>query len=272
MRSSALIRKVVEPSLASLPRDEGIRGALPGPGMLREKVPRVLIRALAIYTAIVLPLIVTIVLVGSHDSRSRAIILMATGLVLIWVVVGGLLTLRLRGRVRELLGRISLRWEWKFFLLATALALLEEAVTTSMTNLAPEFGSQIGVAFITASNNYLVVIAFSSVVVFVPEFAAWVLLLRRYAFTTNEVFLLYGFLGTTMEASLNPTALIGGFWFFVYGLMVYLPAFSVPPRPGAVTPRWFHYVLAYFVPLAFALPVVGADTVIAHSLGIHLWA
>lgn len=240
------------------------------PETLRARIPRVLIKILAVYTTIAFSLILAVVLIGSHDPRARAIILMGAGLVVFWVLVGGLLTLRLRERVRTRLLRVRVRWEWVFFLFATALALTEEAITTTMTNLAPEFGSQIGVAYITASNNYLIVIAFSSVVVFVPEFAAWALLLRRYAFSPNEVFLLYGFLGTTMEASLNPTALIAGFWFFVYGLMVYLPAYSLPPRSNAVTPRWFHYILAYFLPLACALPVVGADTFLAHWLGIHL--
>jgi hypothetical protein len=238
---------------------------------LRERIPRALIQFLAVYSGVVFSLIVALVLIGSHDPRARAIILMAVGLVVFWVLIGGLITLRYRDRIRGRLLRFPLRWEWTFFLVATGLALIEEAVTTSMTNLAPEFGSQIGVAYITASNNYLIVISFSSVVVFVPEFAGWVLLLRRYAFSPNEVFLLYGFLGTTMEASLNPTALIAGFWFFVYGLMVYLPAYAVPARTHAIRPRWFHYVLAYFVPLACALPVVGADTLLARALGIHLW-
>ncbi|HXQ78834.1 MAG: hypothetical protein WB788_01015 [Thermoplasmata archaeon] len=238
----------------------------------RERIPRVLIKLLAVYSAIFVSFIVAVVLIGSHDPRARAIILMAAGLVVLWVLLGGLITLRFRDRIRLRLLRIPLRWEWTFFLLATALALIEEAITTTMTNLAPEFGSQIGMAYITASNNYLIVIAFSSVVVFVPEFAGWVLLLRRYSFTPNEVFLLYGFLGTTMEASLSPTAFISGFWFFVYGLMVFLPAYSLPTRARAVPPRWFHYVLAYFLPLACALPVIGADTLLAHALGIHLWS
>jgi hypothetical protein len=155
--------------------------------------------------------------------------------------------------------------------MATVLALIEEAITTTLTNLAPEFGSQIGVAYITASNIYLIVIAFSSVVVFAPESAAWACLLQRYRFSPNEVFLLYGLLGTTMEASINPTALIAGCWFFVYGLMVYLPAYSTPPDRGAQDPQWYHYVLTYVFPLACALPVVAADTLLAHALGIHLW-
>lgn len=30
-------------------------------------------------------------------------------------------------------------------------------------------------------------------------------------------------------------------------------------------------MLSYLVPLAIALPVAGADTVLGHWLGIHLW-
>jgi hypothetical protein len=262
---------VVDPSLPATDRDSSTRGLKYRRESLREKLPRVLIKALAVYSAIVVSLIFAAVIIGSHDPRTRAILLMAAGLAILWVLTGGLLTLRFRDGVRHWLLRIHLGWGWKFFLFATILALIEEAITTTMTNLAPEFGSQIGVAYITASNNYLIVIAFSSVVILVPEFAGWVLLLRRYSFTPNEVFLLYGFLGTTMEATLTPTALILGFWFFVYGLMVYLPAYSLPERPNALTPRWYHYVLAYFVPLGCALPVAGADTLLAHLLGIHLW-
>ena len=237
----------------------------------RERFARGLIKGLALYTAIVVPLIVAIVLIGSRDPKSRAIILMAAGLVVLWVLIGGLLMLRYREQFRHWSQRLPLSWPWRFLALATSFALIEEAITTSMTNLAPEFGSQIGVAYITASNNYLIVIAFSSVVVFVPEFAGWTYLLKRIRFTPNEVLLLYGFLGTTMEATLNPTALIAGFWFFVYGLMVYLPAYSIPPEREARDPRWYDYVLAYFVPLACALPVAGADTLLGHILGIHLW-
>jgi len=262
---------VGDPALPGPPPVPSIDGNSKPPPTLRERIPRLLIKLLAVYSSIIFSLILATVLVGSHDPKTRAILLMAAGLVVLWVFIGGFLTLRFRDRIRNRLLRVHLGWGWVFFLFATALALTEEAITTTMTNLAPEFGSRVGVAYITASNNYLIVIAFSSVVVFVPEFAGWVLLLRRYAFTPNEVFLLYGFLGTTMEASLNPTALILGIWFFVYGLMVYLPAYSLPQRLGTIPPRWFHYVLAYFVPLACALPVVGADTLLAHWLGIHLW-
>lgn len=240
-------------------------------GARRERVEHALILAIAVYSAVVVTIIGAAVLIGSSSSRERAILLMAIGLILLWVALGGFLTLRYRGRIRDFMLRAPIRWEWKFLILATALALIEEAITTTMTNLAPLFGSKIGVAYITASSNYLIVIAFSSVVVFVPEFVGWMLLLKRYNFTPAEVFLMYGLLGTTMEASINPSSLYAGFWFFVYGLMVYLPAYSLPEREDAVDPRWYHFILAYFVPLACALPVVGIDTYLAHLLGIHLW-
>jgi hypothetical protein len=41
--------------------------------------------------------------------------------------------------------------------------------------------------------------------------------------------------GSTQERaiSMNPANLIGGFWVFVYGLIVYLPACTVPVDRGA---------------------------------------
>ncbi len=235
------------------------------------RVPRWILRAIAAQTVIVLALVTLANTLGGHDPRTRAIILMGDTLVLVWVVAGGALMWRYRDAVRAWMARVPLRWEVKFVLFATGLALVEEAVTTSLTNLAPEYGSQVGVAYITASNNYLIVIAFSSVVVFVPEFVGWMLLLRRYDFTPNEVLLLYGLLGTTMEGSINPSSLLAGFWFFVYGLMVYLPAYCLPPGRPVQTPRWYHYVLTYVVPLAVAIPVVVVDTLAGRALGIHLW-
>ena len=103
-------------------------------------------------------------------------------------------------------------------------------------------------------------IVFSSVVVIVPEFVGWVFLLRRYDFSPNEVFLPYGLLGTTIESALTSYAVLGSFWFFAYELTVYLPAYALPAGRPARTPMRRHYVLAYFVPPASALPVVSLDT------------
>ncbi|HEY5909805.1 MAG TPA: hypothetical protein VJA21_04295 [Verrucomicrobiae bacterium] len=188
---------------------------------------------------------------------TRAVLGMAWGLILLWVLLGGGLMVRFREPIRAFISRIPWDWRLKFVLFATVLALLEEAVTTTMTNLAPLFGVQVGAAYITASANYLDVVALHSVVVFVPMFVGWALMLWRYSFSPFAAFLMFGLTGTLAEAlSFGPGNLLqAGFWIFVYGLMVYLPAFCVPADRLARRVRWWHYPLGVVVPFFF-LPVV----------------
>jgi hypothetical protein len=202
--------------------------------------------------------------------RDRAVLLMAWGLILLWVVCGGLLTLRFRQRIREAVMRVPLGWRAKFVLLATVLALLEEAITTTMTNMAPVFGVKMGEAYITASANYLDVVLFHSVVVFVPMFVGWAVLLKRYAFPPRTVMLLFGLTGTLAETvAFGPQHVLEiGLWVFVYGLMVYLPAYCVPEQRGARRPGCRHYVLAVFAPILCAVPVAGIISLI-HPVKVH---
>lgn len=58
----------------------------------------------------------------------------------------------------------------------------------------------IGKAYITASANYLEVVCFHSVVMFIPLFIAWACILSRYQFRPFAVFLLFGLTGTLAEA------------------------------------------------------------------------
>lgn len=243
----------------------------PGAPAERSRIPGLIIKGLAAYSAAVVTLIALAISLGSSDPTQRAVLAMALGLVLLWIVVGGLLQLRYRDAIRARVLAWNLDWRIKFVLFATGLLLLEEVVTTSMTNLAPFLGSQRGVAYITASDNYLLVIAFHSVSVLFPAYIGWAFLLKRYDFTANEVFLLYGLLGTTAEASLNPTSLIAGFWFFVYGLMIYLPAYSLPTDRHAARPKARHYALAYLIPFACQIPAVIVVTLAKGWLGIHLF-
>ena len=76
--------------------------------------------------------------------------------------------------------------------------------------------------------------------------------------------------GSIAEASMNPANLIGGFWVFVYGLMVYLPACTVPVDRGAKPVRWWHYPLAVILPLLAAVPVVPVVIPVRQWLGIEL--
>ena len=77
-------------------------------------------------------------------------------------------------------------------LLCIVFAMLEEAVTTGLTNIAPLLGGVTDAARITVSKNYFVVVFTNSVIVFVPLFLCWGWLLSRYDFRPIEVLLLFG--------------------------------------------------------------------------------
>ncbi len=236
-----------------------------------RNISGLLVKIVAVYSAIVVTLVSLFILLSTDDTRGQAIIKMALGLILLWVVLGGTIMLRYRDAIRDTIQRIPLNWKVRFILFATCLALIEEAITTTMTNLAPIFGSEIGEAYITASANYLHVVLFHSVILFIPMFVSWAWLLSRYEFSPNSVFLLFGLVGSIAEASINPTSLIGGFWFFVYGLMVYLPAYTVPEDRGAEKPRGLHYLLAVALPFAFAAPIAFLVGLTRQWLGIPLF-
>jgi len=204
------------------------------------------------------------------SANVRAAFLMRLGLIVVWIVCGGLGMLRLREPIRNVCRRFRLDASVQFVLLATFLALVEEMITTTLTNMAPLFGVPLGAAYITASSNYFDVVCFHSVVVFIPMFIGWAVLLRRYAFSPAAVFLLFGISGVLAEALYGggQALLDMGLWVFVYGLMVYLPAYILPANSAAKPPRWWHYGLAILLPLVFAVPValvVGA----IHPVRVH---
>jgi hypothetical protein len=229
-----------------------------------------LIAALGVWGALTTGAAAAVVLTGAGPN-SRAVIKMALGLVLLWIVLGGLLMRRLRDPLRAAVQKLHLDWRLKFVLFCTLLALVEEAVTVTMTNLAPVFGVPLGAAYITASADYFDVVGLHSVVVFVPMFIGWAWLLQRYDFSPNAVFLLFGLTGTLAEVSFGGAQqlLSLGFWTFVYGLMVYLPAYAcLPAGRDARQPRPWHYLLAVFFPDLFAIPVAVVLHFI-HPVRIH---
>jgi hypothetical protein len=222
-------------------------------GWLRRKMNSInstlVVKIIGIYSIVVIGLISTLTLLSDGPAYEKAIIKMALGLILIWIVIGGYLMHRFRDQIRNQVQRIPLPWQLKFFLFCTILALLEEAITVSMTNLAPVFGAEIGQAFITASANYLHTVLFHSVIVFLPMFLVWTILLSYFDFPPVQVLLLFGLTGSIAEMSMSITNILGGFWFFVYGLMVYLPAYSLPGGRQLRKPRWWTYLLAVAAPL-----------------------
>ncbi len=222
------------------------------------------------YYGLATTLVVTLMNLG--NPRPRAVIGMAWGLIILWVFLSGGLMARYKDPLRDLIVRIRLPWRMKFVVLAIVLALIEEAITTTMTNLAPLFGVKIGEAYITASTNYLDVVCCHSVVAFVGMFVGWAWLLGRYDFSPPTVFLLFGFTGTFAEMSFGgPQALLAvGFWTFIYGLMVYIPAYATAPeRQPGTKPRAWHYVLAVVLPFVFAMPVAALVGILVHHPRIH---
>jgi hypothetical protein len=178
-----------------------------------------------------------------YGTFEGAIMLMAASLALVWCVLGGGAMYVLRDPVRQLAGKSPFSRGSTFVVFSVWLALVEEAVTTTLTNLAPVFGNS--QAFITASRNYLEVVVWHSVIVIAPMFLVWAWLLARYQFAPSAVFLLFGLNGVLAEFLLGgPALLMAPFWIFTYGLMIFLPAYSYPSDADARPPRWYHYPAA----------------------------
>ena len=228
-----------------------------------------LIFVFGIWGFLVTGLISTVVILGAKPIP-RAVILMADGLVLLWIIIGGIGMRLIRDHARRFIVGMPLNWRLKFVLFCTLLALIEEAITTTMTNLAPLFGVPIGAAYITASANYLDVVCRHSVIVFVPMFVAWAFLLSRYDLSPAAVFILFGLTGLLAETGSFGLQNLGnaGFWVFVYGLMVYLPAYCIPQVRPAKKPPWWHYPLAIILPFVFVIPVAGIVGYL-HPVKIH---
>ncbi len=189
---------------------ERLRARIIGPENLvevvlsRSSLVRLLLFLLAAWGVLFTAMLSHFVLTTEENPDGRAIIRMAVALVLIWCVLGGSLMYLLRDRFVAWARRIPLGWRTRFALLCTGFALLEEAGTTTLTNLAPLFGGVTDAARITASANYLEVVLLNSVVVFVPMFVAWAWLLSRNDYRPAEVLLLFGLAGTLGEPERRP--------------------------------------------------------------------
>jgi hypothetical protein len=232
------------------------------------KLQRILVVGLGVWLLIGSSLVLAFVW---SKPRLRAVIEMGFGLILIWNFAAGFVMWRWRDTWLRLAARIPANWGLKFVLGCVALAMLEEVVTTTMTNCAPLFGVKIGEAYVTASTNYWDVVIHHSVVIFVPMFIGWAVVLRIWKFSPFSVFLLWGLTGTMLEWLYSGGAGVPNFalWIFVYGLMIWLPAHFPPEtRPTRDAP-WWAYPVAVFVPLLF-LPL---DLVLAPWLWVPglLW-
>ena len=153
---------------------------------------------------------------------------------------------------------IPLGWQARFVLLCIVFALLEEAVTTSLTNMAPLLGGVTQAARITASRNYLEVVLRNSVVVFVPLFLCWGWLLSRYDFRPVEVLFLRPDRDPRRDRHFRCSAPGRSRDVDVRLRADGLPAGLHSPRGArAGTPRWWAWVMAvFFRPSGLIIPFV----------------
>jgi hypothetical protein len=206
-----------------------------------------------ILVALVFVFSVFITLLMRHQPHKLAMLGMAWGLIFFWIIGCGLAMWHWRTLACQLAAKLPWPWPIKFVIGCILLAMLEEAVTTTMTNCAPLFGVKVGQAYITASTNYFDVILRHSVVIFVPMFVGWAVVLKFWRFSPFEVFLLWGICGTFLEFMYSGFQGLPNFpfWILVYGLMVWLPAHFPNPLRKAKLPRWWAYPLAVILPLLF---------------------
>jgi len=222
-----------------------------------SKIAVRLLQIIAAWGVLTTTIVAFIVYRAEQDPDKRAIITMGLGLIVIWCVLGGTAMYLGRQPITRLVRKLRIDWRLRFVLMCILMAMLEEAVTTSLTNAGPLLGAVSDAARITASKNYLEVVLFHSVIVFIPMFICWAWLLSRYAFEPVEVMLLFGLTGTLAETlSFGLQNLLQvGMWAYVYGLMVYLPAHTIPQDRNARSTRPWHWILAIFLPLVFVIPL-----------------
>jgi hypothetical protein len=96
-----------------------------------DRITRWLLIAIGIYSSLLVSLL-NVFILSSGEVQDRAIFLMADGLILFWIVIGGSLTPVLRQRLVPRLAAIPLDWRVRFVLLCTAMALLEEVTATTV--------------------------------------------------------------------------------------------------------------------------------------------
>lgn len=217
---------------------------------------RVAIAVATMLSVVAVVAVLAVIYMTPHSARERAVVGMGAGLVLFWCVLGGALQRLWCDRIVSAMRRVPGPAAVGFVVSASVMALIEEAVATAMTNAAPIFGATSAEAYITPSTNWLHTVSLHSVVVFVPMFAVWAWLLGRRWFFPSEAMLLVGTNGLLTEwltfGQFNPI------WWFVYGLMVWLPARAFAGELGAGRPRpgIRIVVLSLVLPLVAAAPVV----------------
>lgn len=234
--------------------DEVLLAEEVGPSPLVVWGKRIFVSVLVVWQLLLSTLLL---LAGLEDPLLWALACMMWGVNLLWILTVGFISILARKHVQHYGTNAPRFLRTKFFFACTSLVLIEEAITVAMTNCAPMFGVEFGEMYITASGNYLDVVLFHSVIVFLPQFAAWAWLLHRYSFTPFSTFLLYGLTGWVNETLFaGPNLLALAQWILVYGLLVYLPAFLFRGKKDRKRPGCLLFFVALLLPILASIPMV----------------
>lgn len=223
--------------------------------MASAKVKTAFVAGLVIWQLVLTSLLV---LAGIENPKLGVLAKMLWGVNLLWIGCFGALSLWTRHRVSAFGKSQRTHLVGIFVGLATCLALIEEAITTAMTNCAPLFGAQIGEVYLTASANYLDVVLMHSIVVIWPQFLMLGWLFHRYRLSPFVAFVGYGLTGFINEALFSgPNPLMLPQWILIYGLMVFLPAHLFVEVEGRRDLRWYGYPAIVLLPVLASIPMVG---------------
>ena len=160
-----------------------------------DRITRWLLIAIGIYSAVLVSFL-NLVILNSDKVKDRAIFLMADGMILLWIIVGGSLTPLLRKRLVPRMVAIPHR------LASPVRAVLHGDGPDRGSHhnhddqLAPLLGTTPEEAHITASTNYFHVVLCHSVVLFFFMFVVWAWMLSRWDFSPLKVLLLFGITGS----------------------------------------------------------------------------
>ena len=104
---------------------------------MRSRLTRWLLILIAAQGLLSTSAVTAFILTNEKNPDNRAIIRMGVALILIWCILGGVLTVCLRDRFVAWATRIPLGWRTRFVLLCIAFVTLEGAVTSSLTVSSP---------------------------------------------------------------------------------------------------------------------------------------
>ena len=93
-----------------------------------NRITRWVLIAIGIYSALLVSFL-NLLILNSENAKDRAIILMADGMIVLWIIVGGSLTPMLRRRLVPRIAVIPIDWRIRFVLCCTGMALLEEVMS-----------------------------------------------------------------------------------------------------------------------------------------------